>query len=436
MSFSLNRMTVSLALTTALITSGEAWAQQQKPAAAEPEPDVNVTVQDRPRPDFDALGVRAGSFLIFPSLTVSGQYDDNVFATNKNTDSDVTAIVKPDITARSDWNRNAMNFGFGVTGAANYEYQSNDYLDGYALAGGRLDITRDDALSGFLRVDRLHDSRDNSDSGNNFNTNNENRGNLNRYWVPQADTQYRHNFNRVYTVVGANVKAYRYEQVGSESQDDKRDYEDYSGRLRVGYELSPRFSLFTQGNLDYRDYEHEQNYGGELVKRNSTGYQARVGSEFDITGVIFGEMALTYSGRNYDESQFNDTSGFGGNGQITWNVTPLTTVIFDADSSIDETTVQYQGDVASSKFKNRGGLDVTHELLRNVLLNANTSIERDDFEGTSRTDYIWGAGAGVTYLINRNLSLDATYRYSTRSSDDESARYDRNIFLVGLTAKL
>lgn len=434
MSFSLNRMTVSLALTTTLATSGEAWAQQQ-PQPTE-EPDVNVTVQDRPRPDYDALGIRAGSFLIFPSITVSGQYDDNVFATDSNTDSDWTAIVKPTILARSDWNRHALSFGAGLTGAANYEYQSNDYLDGYVTTNGRLEITRDDQLSGFLRVDRLHDSRDDSDSGNNFNDDNTNRGNLNRYWVPQADAQYRHNFNRFYTLIGGNVKAYRYEEVGSDNQDDRRDYNDYSGRLRVGYELSPRFSLFAQGNYDYRDYEHEQNYGGELVKRNSQGYQARLGSEFDITGVIFGEMALTYSARNYDENQFNDTSGFGGNGAITWNVTPLTTVIFDANSSIDETTVQYEGDVASSKFRNSAGVDITHELMRNVLLNANTDFERDDFEGTSRTDHIWTAGAGVTYLINRNLSLDATYKFSTRSSDDEGARYDRNIFMLGITAKL
>ena len=38
------------------------------------ESDPNVPVTARPRPDFDPLGVRAGGFLIYPSVTVDGTY--------------------------------------------------------------------------------------------------------------------------------------------------------------------------------------------------------------------------------------------------------------------------------------------------------------------------------------------------------------------------
>ena len=39
--------------------------------------------------------------------------------------------------------------------------------------------------------------------------------------------------------------------------------------------------------------------------------------------------------------------------------------------------------MASARFENAVGVDVTHELLRNVLLNANTGYTRADFEGTA-----------------------------------------------------
>ena len=81
-------------------------------------------------------------------------------------------------------------------------------------------------------------------------------------------------------------------------------------------------------------------------------------------------------------------------------------------------------------------LDVTHELLRNLLLNANVGYTRDDFQGTSRTDNTYDPGVGVSYLINRNLSVNATYRFTTRDSDDTDREFDRNLVLVGITARM
>ena len=51
-------------------------------------------------------------------------------------------------------------------------------------------------------------------------------------------------------------------------------------------------------------------------------------------------------------------------------------------------------------------------------------------------DNIFWAGAGVSYLLNRNLSLDAKYRFTKRDSDDDEVEFDRNIVLVGITARL
>ncbi len=116
-------------------------------------------------------------------------------------------------------------------------------------------------------------------------------------------------------------------------------------------------------------------------------------------------MALTYAYRNYTDNAFNDSSGPGLNGNLTWNVTPLTSVLFSASSEILETTVTFEGDAAEANFQNAVGVEVQHELLRNVLLNATADYTRDDFEGTGRTDNVFGLGAGVSYLLNRNLSL-------------------------------
>ena len=99
-------------------------------------------------------------------------------------------------------------------------------------------------------------------------------------------------------------------------------------------------------------------------------------------------------------------------------------------------TVTFDGDTADGNLQNAVGLEVQHELLRNVLLNGTLDYTRDDFQGTGRTDNVYGAGAGVSYLLNRNLTLDATYRFTKRDSDDNDVEFDRNIVLVGFTARL
>ncbi len=40
------------------------------------------TVATRARPEYDPLGIRAGSFLFFPQLSVDELYNDNIFATD------------------------------------------------------------------------------------------------------------------------------------------------------------------------------------------------------------------------------------------------------------------------------------------------------------------------------------------------------------------
>ena len=340
-------------------------------------------------------------------------------------------ITSPQVQINSNWSRHALNFAAGATAAVNEEFSENNYLDAFAQATGRLDVRRDDIVSGTLRFDRLHDDRDDADND----TGDDNRGNLVRYYSGLIDGQYRHNFARFFTVVGAGIKRLEFENIGDREL-DRRNRTEYGGRGRLGYQLSPRIGTFVQGNVSYRDYDEDQIINGEEADRSSTGYRAAVGTTVDITSILFGEMSFGYEGRNYETSELKDSGGFGANGALTWNVTPLTSVILDASSGADETTVTFEGDTAEADLENQVGLDVTHELLRNVLLNANARYTRDDFQGTSRVDNTYDFGGGVTYLINRNLSVDATYRFTTRDSDDGEAEFDRNLVLVGITARL
>lgn len=403
-------------VTSALVAPALALAQ---------EPDRNVTVQERPRPDYDPLGIRAGSFLFFPSIGALGVYDDNVFATEDNEDDDYGLILSPDLLVTSNFSRHSLNFRAGAEFGLWQDFSDNDYQDAHAETSGHLDITRDDRLSGGLGIYRQHDDRsDPDDTGTDEPT---------VFYRGVGRLGYRHNFNRIYTQIDGQVQRRDYQDNNNVNEDD-RDRNVYDARARLGYRISPRFGAFLQGGYQVTKYDTRED--NTDIDRDSTGWNVDVGTEIDITGLLFGELGIGYTQRNPEDSDLDGFDGIGGGGRLTWNVTPLTTLIFDASGEINETTVTFDGDTASANFQKRVGVDATHELLRNVLLNANLAVQRDDFEGTSRTDDSLFAGAGVSYLINRNLSLGLTYDFSTRDSDANSEDYTRNIIRLGITARL
>lgn len=421
MHFALKRIAVWLALTTALTAPGLALAQQDE------EPDPNVSVQDRPRPEYDPLGIRAGSFFIFPSLTVEGEYDDNVFATDDDEEDDLGTIISPNIEVNSNFSRHAINGRLGAEVGRFLEFSSNNYYDFFSSIDGRLDITRESNLTGVLALDRLHEDRESADVL-------EEADDITEYWRGRASLAHRYNFNRIFTVLGAEFLRYDFQDPTDTINEDDRDRNQYIGRARLGYEISPRLAGFVQGVYDIRRYDETPDDTGR--DRDSKGYGLHGGVEVDITGIMFGELFAGYTYRKYDDDDLDNAGGLGGGGSLTWNITPLTTIIASALAEIQETTVVFEGDEASADFEKTLSLDVTHELLRNVLLNANATYTRDDFEGTERSDDTFIAGAGVSYLLNRNLSLDATYRFSTRASDDETEEFTRNIVRLGVTARL
>jgi hypothetical protein len=397
--------------------------------AAAQEPDPNVPVNRRPRPDYDPLGMRAGAFLIYPELAVEGGYDSNVFARKDDVEDDILGIVAPRLTAASQWSRHSLQLDAGAEAAFYRDFSDNNYQDFDAGALGRLDITRDDTLTGRLRFGRGHEGRDDpEDEGEEI------QDDLTQFYDSTLGLTYRHDFNRVYAALRGDVRRLDYEDSGDINEDD-RDHNRYLTGLRVGYRVSPRFDLFADAAYRWVDYDVTPNDAGD--DRNNQGYVLRVGSGIDITSILFGEVYVGYTSVEYDDDDLDSVSAPAAGGELTWNVTALTSLIFGLEGQIKETTVTDEdGDEASGRLNTDASIEVWHELLRNVLLNGYVQYLRDDFEGISRTDDTYRAGAGVRYFLNRRLSLDGGYSFSTRESDVSDREYDRHQIRLGITAQL
>ena len=123
--------------------------------------DRDLAVLDRPRPEYDAIGVPVdGSFLLYPKINVVGQYDDNIFATNTGTQSDEIFQIQPSLALKSQWSEHelVLNAHSSINQYASHSGEdTNDYG---ASASGRLDVLESTNITGSATYDLETEARE------------------------------------------------------------------------------------------------------------------------------------------------------------------------------------------------------------------------------------------------------------------------------------
>ncbi|MAU59416.1 MAG: hypothetical protein CMI62_01660 [Parvibaculum sp.] len=386
--------------------------------------DRNVSVRERARPGYDAVGVRAGAFTVFPEASISGTFDDNIYATDTNTESDFITTLAAGVQAVSNWSRHSLNLNAGISQALYADNNDEDRLDWNVGGDGRLDITRDTSVSGGLSYAQLHEDRS---APNAIGL----AAEPTEYTLLQADAALDHRFNRVTSRIGATYSDYDFDTVpltgGGVLNQDFRDREEYTEFLQLGYDVSPDTNVYVRGTLNQREYDQKPPV--VALNRDSDGYAVVAGSDFRLTNLAQGGIFVGYQEQDYDDPTLAQIDGIAYGANVDWFVTPLTTIRFEAAATIEETIAAG----ASGYTDNSVGFRIDHELMRNVIIGANAGYSNQDFEGIPRDDDVVSAGLGVDYFLNRNFSLSLGYDYTDRDSTVAGLDYSRNE--IGLTLR-
>lgn len=382
-----------------------------------------ASVLERPKPELDPLGVRAGSFLIFPKVELGTTYDDNVFATENNKEGDFLFQVLPTVTVQSDFSRHALRFSAGADVGRYADQTSENYIDYFFTGGGRFDVTGDSFLVGDVSYRKLHEDRGDPDSPTAASEPIE-------FARTNAELAYQQRFNRVTGRIGVGAENEDYDDVssitGTTLNQDNRDKWAYSATGQVGYDLYPGYQPFLRFTYTRTEYDEG------TVKPDSDTYEAVVGTTLDLTNLLTGEIFVGYLSRSYDESQFKNFTGVAYGLKLDYAVTQLTSISGNVTRGVEEGF----GAVPSPRDRTTFQVGVDHELLRNVVLSALAEYQMDDYQNTSQEEDFYLLQAGATYNLNRNFYLRGTYSYSTRDSNLPGEDYDRNLFLLRLGAQL
>jgi hypothetical protein len=413
-------------LTVSALAISGASAQSNQPN--QPLGDVvrGATVTERARPDYDPIGVRLGSFFLLPALSVQESYNSNIFATERNEQSDFITSIEPKLDLRSNWNNHALNLHADTRVVRFADFDNEDFEDYTLAADGRLDVQRDFRLFGGAAHLLRHEQRSSP--------NNQGGAEPTEYNLTSLNLGAEKQFNRVATRLNAKRDYFSYDDVrtaaGATIDQGDRDREQTEIALRTGYEFTPLREVYLLGAYNFREYDRRTDRNG--LRRDSDGYMLAVGAEYDLTGVTFLDAFVGYMAQDYDDPRLRQISGWTAGAKLTWNVTQLTTITGSLARDVEETILNN----ASGYFATRAELRADHELLRNLLLNASIGYENDEFEGISRDDDYYLAGIGAKYLMNRFLSVSGGYGYRSRESSQAGADFDENVVFLRLTGQL
>ena len=373
---------------------------------------------------YEALGIRAGSFLILPAVELSAGYNTNP-QNVPNGPGSSTYVVSPELHVRSDWSRNALTadiigsyyaYGTDFTPSLNRPYL-NSKID------GRIDVTRETQI---ILENRFIVATDNPGSPNisaglaKLPINTTVGGTLG---VVQDFSRFRVSLKGT---ADRSVYADSTLTDGETASNADRNFNQYAGILRLGYELNPGLKPFVEVSEDTRVYDEQFDSGGE--QRNSRGASAKVGAAVDLFGSLTGEMAVGYLQRIYTDPTLPEISGIIADGALIWQATALTTAKLTAASAVTESTLTG----VSGDFSRDFNLQVDHALRRWLIGTLQVGYGQDNYVGSSRVDNRYFVSGGLTYKMNRDMQLKGQVRQDWLTSSVSGVAYDATSFLLGL----
>jgi hypothetical protein len=389
--------------------------------------DTDMDVRTRARPEYESLPIHVGAFDLRPEVVATLGYDDNIFASPVKA-SDAIARVEPDIVVKSNWARNSLSFFGRASNRTFLDHSSESELDFAGGGNGRLDIAKDAGLMGGGSYEQDTEPRTSPSSP-------VTAAEPVRFTAKKAYLGGVKQFNRLRLSSQVNIRDLSYSDPdaiggGTVYQRD-RSVTRTSVDAKAEYAFSPAATFFIEWTGNKRDFRHELIANGS---RDSKGYELTAGSNFEIGRLVRGEIQAGYLKQVYKDPRYNTVSGLSVRGFVHYYPTPLLTISASGGRAIQDADVAGSSGYIATSVR----LQADYELLRQLILSADATGERNKFRGVDRRDNRQFLKFQGEYLINRSISFILRYELIHQVSKGtlRGVDYRVNRFSTSLSYKL
>ncbi|MDA4847123.1 outer membrane beta-barrel protein [Hoeflea poritis] len=382
---------------------------------------TQVNRLDDPDP-FAPVGIRVGTFVMRPSVTQQIAYEHETDGTATVSRTYSRTVLDTEI--ESDWSRHQLIIG------------AEQVIDKTISGAGSEDPQT--TVNADLRLDISSTTTANLSFDYQFGRENQTDANAITDAIAQAEV---HTFDAsaslthlfgtwrgTATIDGGRTTFGSAELSGGtfESLSD-RDENNYTVTLRAGLETGSAHRPFIEGDFGQIIYDDTLDSSG--FDRSSRTYGLRAGVATDFGEKLTGEIAVGYAQRDIDDSRLEPIKAFTVDGFATWSPRRGTDVLMGLSTALeDSTTADESGSVYYAATA-----EVTHRLRTTVEVSASGFIGWRDYVGTTPNQILAGAGAGMTWWLNRYFAIDGGVTYQRTFNDGGTEEDD---LFVGVGVKM
>jgi hypothetical protein len=380
-------------------------------------------VIDRDRTYFMPDGVRAGNYMLYPSLGTTVLFDDNIYATNKNRESDVRFEIVPVVRAKSQLPRHILDFAVGAKQTEYVKHSELNTTDFRFNMDGALHFDNAHTLALSVLTALEHEDRASPDAPRNAKE-------KTAVFHNRAILGLKRDAGRMYASFSTSIERWDFQDVkarnGSTIDQDDRDTMITAAQAKLGYRFSPGFEV--QGKLRAL---RQSNYGASTIDFSAYGYEAVAGVMAQASPLLRWSIMGGYGVRDYDNQQLKVAGHSLLEAEIQWLPTQLMTVYGTAKRAYAE---GIYGDGAGARMDNSIGARVEYEVLRNLVFTLGGEYRESEYFSEKRRDQVAIGRAGFDYYYTKNWLFSAGVEHQNQRSNIEEDNLVRN--RIWLSTKL
>ena len=357
---------------------------------------------------YEHLGWRLGNFILYSQIEISGGWDSNVFY-EPSARADWLAAINSETRLVSDWDNHALELRMRHAGDFHRDFPGQDDAARIYELRGRLDVRRSTKIEATIGRDTTREEANAIDAA-------PNAGSRRDVTTDRATVSANHSFNRLSLDLRG---AFRNTTYDDPAMTPSRDFEQRTITGRASWSFRPTLAAFGELGYDHRDRAAAPASDG--LSRSSDGERVRVGLSLGQTGAILrGEASIGYGRQRPDSTALPDVHAFLIDANLAWRITPLTALLFTAETTIDETSVAG----ASAAVNRRLGVGIRHAFRRHLIGEAGLTYGVQDYRGGALDETSIEFRSRVEYAVNRHVALFSEARHTRFDSTAVNRDYD------------
>ncbi|HEC12429.1 MAG TPA: hypothetical protein ENI80_04140 [Acidiferrobacteraceae bacterium] len=368
----------------------------------------------------DAGSVPVGPFMMYPSLVVQYQRDDNIlYQPSGATLSDNILVIAPAFDFRVERGGQLYRIGYQAEVGRYNSSSADDYEDQSLIGEIDVGLGRRGRLN--LQTEYLeeHDTRGTQRTEGAIGL----PTSPDEWHATRFDGTLSYGVDKAHGRVELNAGYFSKVYDNNRALTAVRDRDNTDFGVTFYYNVAPRTDLLFQAATTNIDYA--------TASLDSEERRYLVGVAWEATAKTSGTIKVGRLEKNFDTAGRANFAGSSWEASMRWSPRTYSTVDIATSRRTDETN-------GTGDFILTQDLSLTwnHKWSSDISTQVNFLVANDDYDPTARQDDRSRYGISVTYQAQRWLKVGVGYRYDKRESSNNAFDYKRNVVNITIGATL